>query len=256
MNRSNPVNTLKKKHSIYVIAHKGANAECPGNTILSFETAAEIGADLIEFDIHKTVDDEIVIIHDSSTKRVSNLELNVEECTLEELKAVDLGQNQKIPLIDDLFKNEKLNGKIGFQVEIKQAGITSLLLEKIQKYNLESSILISSFIHEELSEFKKLNTSIPLVTLEPSGKGWVTGFFSKKRFIRDALDRNVYGIHPFYKMVNKSLIIQAHSNGLVVNPWTVDNPSDWKKLIELGVDGIITNDARGLIKYLETDSGI
>ena len=71
MRKENKLENLPKSHKIYVIAHRGVNAECPENTMLAFEKAAVIGADMIEFDIHKTKDNEIVVIHDKFTKRVS-----------------------------------------------------------------------------------------------------------------------------------------------------------------------------------------
>lgn len=240
---------IKKKYPVYVVAHRGANAECPENSMLAFENAVEIGADMIEFDIHKTTDNEIVVIHDANAKKVSGVDLNVELSSFEEVSQVEMEKGQRIPKLDELF--EKLKGKIGFQVEIKQEGLTDLLWDKIKKFGVESSVVISSFIHGELSKFKQKSKEIPLMTLEPFGKSWVTSVFSKKGYLKNAKNSSAHGIHPFYKFVNADLIKEAHAAGLVVNPWTVDKVEDWDNLIKLGVDGIITNDPRNLIKYLD-----
>jgi len=240
---------IKKKYPIFVIAHRGNNAECPENTMLAFETAAEIGADMIEFDIHKTTDNKIVIIHDANAKKVSGVDLNVELSSFEEVSKIEMDEGQRIPKLDEVF--EKLKGKIVFQIEIKQEGLTDLLWEKIQEFDVESSVVISSFLHGELSKFKQKSEEIPLMTLEPSGKAWVTSVFSKKSYLVNAKNAGTHGINPFYKFVNSDLIKEAHSAGLVVNPWTVDKVEDWDNLIKLGVDGIITNDPRNLIKFLD-----
>ena len=240
---------IKKKYPVYVVAHRGANAECPENTMLAFETATEIGADMIEFDIHKTTDNEIVVIHDANAKKVSGVDINVELSSFEEVSRIEMEKGQRIPKLDELF--EKLKGKITFQIEIKQEGLTDLLWEKIQKFGVESSVVISSFIHGELNKFKLKSKEIPIMTLEPFGKSWVTSVFSKKGYLKNAKIAGAHGIHPFYKFVNSDLIKEAHAAGLVVNPWTVDKVEDWDNLIKLGVDGIITNDPRNLIQYLD-----
>jgi len=133
MLKENRVKNLKKTHTIYVIAHRGVNAECPENTMLAFEKAVEIGADMIEFDIHKTIDNEIVVIHDKFTNRVSDSNINVEKSKFKDISSINVGENQTIPRLDDLF--EKFKGKICFQIEIKQNGYNrkafGLAIEKI-----------------------------------------------------------------------------------------------------------------------------
>jgi glycerophosphoryl diester phosphodiesterase len=189
------------------------------------------------------------VIHDKFTKRVSNINLNVENSNFEELSTINLGENQKIPKIDELFK--KLKGKIGFQIEIKQKGLSKILLEKIRQYNVEDSVLISSFKHSELIEFRKLNSKIPLVTLEPFISGYIKSVFSDDAFLNEAIKTGVDGIHPKYTYVNEKFVNKAHDKDLIVNPWTVDKPDDWDYLMKCGVDGIITNDPRKLIEFLE-----
>ncbi len=234
-----------------IIAHRGANAECPQNSMLAFETAAEIGADMIEFDIWKTIDDEIVILHDITTESVSinNLTLNVEESTFNELQEVELEGNQKIPKIDEVFK--KLKGKINFQIEIKGEGTTEILYKKIQEYNLLNDVMISSFNHNELKKVKNLDKNIPCSALEPAISEIFKDILFRKKTIKKAISNNFDGIHPLYLLVNRKYIEFAHSNGIYVNPWTFDNPKLWKKYIDIGCDGIITNDPRNLIKMLE-----
>lgn len=247
MSQIKSLSKIKKDHQIYVTGHRGAASECPENTLLSFKTAIEAGADLIEMDVHKTKDNQIVVIHDGNTKRVGNIDLTIEECTLDQLKQVDLGKDQKIPLLDDVFKSFK--GKCGFVIEIKAEGLCELLLNKIKEYNVEDSCIIISFKHNELKTFRKLNQTIPIATLEPSPSN-LGGILLKKKMIDNVISNSLEGIHPLFKLVNKKMVEYAHANNIFVNPWTVDNEQDWKLMLNAGVDGITTNNPRGLINFL------
>jgi glycerophosphoryl diester phosphodiesterase len=100
-----------------------------------------------------------------------------------------------------------------------------------------------------LKSFRQLNKTIPIATLEPSPSN-VGGLIFKKKMIDNVISNKFEGIHPLYKLVNKKIVEYAHSNNIFVNPWTADNENDWKSLIDVGVDGITTNNPRGLIEFL------
>lgn len=242
------MNEIERNHEIFVTAHRGANAECPENTILAFQTAVDVGADLIEMDIHKTTDDDIVVIHDSTTKRVGNVALSVDDSSLADLQQVELGKDQRIPTLDEVFAEFK--GKIGFVIEIKAKDLTDLLLEKITKHDVADSCIIISFKHEELSKFKQKNSEIPVAALDPTGGGWLTTWLLKSRIVESAVDNGFDGLHPLHNLMNKKFIDRAHKKNLFVNAWTADTKKSWKRLINADIDGITTNDPRGLIEYL------
>ena len=103
---------FEKKYDIFVVGHRGANAEAPENTLKSFRKAIEIGADMIEFDIHITKDGEIVVTHDASLMRVAKVNINVENVNYSDLESIDMGEGEKLPRLDDLFEefgDERLN---------------------------------------------------------------------------------------------------------------------------------------------------
>ncbi|MBD3351334.1 MAG: hypothetical protein GF364_07585 [Candidatus Lokiarchaeota archaeon] len=248
MNLQELLPNIEKKNEIFVTAHRGANAECPENTILSFKTAIDIGADLIEMDIHKSRDDQIIVMHDGNTRRTSNISLNISESTLDELKKADLGEGQTIPILDEVFENFK--GKVGFVIEIKAKGLTNLLKQKIEDYNLSKDCIIISFKHGELKKFRKISPDVPIAALNPSRSGWLSSWFFRKGVINRVKKMGFEGTHPFHKLVDDQMVIYAHSNNIFVNPWTVDNIDRWKELLAMKVDGITTNDPRNLIKLL------
>ncbi|MHA1338440.1 MAG: glycerophosphodiester phosphodiesterase [Promethearchaeota archaeon] len=243
---------IPKKNKIYVTAHRGANAECPENTILSFEKAVEIGADLIEMDIHLSKDEAIVVMHDANTRRVADIALSIKDSTYEQLQEANLPEGQKIPLLDEVF--EKFRGKVGFVIEIKATNLAEALLNKIKEYDVSESCIIISFRHNELVRFRELNKDIPIATLEPSGGRFVSGWLFKKNILNHVKSLGFEGVHPFHKLLNKKFVESAHKMGIFVNPWTVDDNKRMEQLIGFGVDGITTNDPRTLISILQNSS--
>lgn len=247
--------TLRKKYSISVHAHRGFSARYTENTLLAFKKAIEAGADYIELDVHASSDNHVVVIHDGTTGRVADSNLVVSQSTLEELKRLNLSMDQKIPTLREVL--ELCQGKIGLNIEIKQKDIFSQVNDLIKEFQMENDVLISSFLHEELIKFKSINPNLIYTTLEPTGGNiwaYIKVLFNKRKFLDNSLSVGAQGTNPHYKYVSKSFCQQAHELGLSVNPWTIDSPKMWSKLIEAGVDSIITNNAPALLKYLEENN--
>jgi glycerophosphoryl diester phosphodiesterase len=236
------------RRPISVIAHRGASLEAPENTLKSFQKAITIGANYIEFDVHRSRDGNIVVIHDEKLKRTTGIDGLVQDFTTSQLSEMDAGEGEHIPTLDEVIHLCK--GKINLQIEIKDAGLAPKLIDTLSRNNL-GQVLISSFFHEELSVIKNLNFCIPCATLDPSGFAWVTAWVHKARIIRNTKGRQMEGTHPFHKIVNNQFIRLTHAAGLFVNPWTVDDPARMRQLLEWGVDGIITNEPRQLLGILK-----
>lgn len=221
---------MEKK--VLIFAHRGASILAPENTMKAFQKAIDLKADYIEFDVRETKDGELVIIHDDNVERITGVKGKVKYMNLRELKKLDFGEGEKIPTLKELINFA--GGKIGFQCEIKVKGIAEKIVEQFREANLIDSVIISSFIHDELLEVKKHAPEIKLAPL-------VFGI-KKKKMIREAIKNNYHAIHPFYKFINQKFLNQAHENNIKINTWTVDSKNQIKKLIEMGIDGIITND--------------
>ena len=228
--------TLKKK-DILIIGHKGANAIAPENTLMSFKKAIELKADMIEFDIHETKDGEIVIIHDSDTISTTGVHGLIKDMTLEEIKKLDAGEGEKIPTLLELIKVAK--EKVGLQIEIKSSGLLEKLIKIMKKENLINTSIVSSFAFGELVKLKSLEPKIKLGLLLSTDLVRVRQI---KRIILRAVKKNFYAIHPNYIIADKEMVAFIHDNNLKVNVWTVNDKDVMKRLIEIGVDGIITDD--------------
>ena len=221
-----------KRSRVLLIGHRGANKIAPENTLKSFQKAIDLKADYVEFDVHQSLDGELIIMHDPNTFRSTGHNGSVKKMTLAEIKQLDAGEGEKVPTLDELIALAK--GKISLQLEIKASGIANKIVGTLLNAGLIETTIISSFIHKELLEVQKIE---PEAKLAPLLLG-----IRKNKTLQKAID-NKYGyLHPQYKLITKAFVESAHENDVKVNAWTVDSRDDMEKLIEMGIDGIITND--------------
>ncbi|TXT67179.1 MAG: Glycerophosphoryl diester phosphodiesterase [Promethearchaeota archaeon] len=240
---------MTENRDFLVIAHRGASKEAPENTLKAFEKAIKLGADFVEFDVHLTKDKEVIIIHDEDTYRTTGQKGLVKDMTLKEIKMLQCEGRESIPTLKELIKLAK--GKIGLQCEIKAEGLASIIVEMFRTYSLIEESIVSSFNMDELKKVQELEPELRLASLEPTTPNLSEEGGFKEQVIKRAKDLNCYAIHPLYRLIDEQLIALAHENNIRVHPWTVDSTIAMKKLINWGVDGIITNDIRKIQKILE-----
>jgi glycerophosphoryl diester phosphodiesterase len=228
---------MKTDNKILVFGHMGASSIAPGNTLKAFQKAIELKADFIEFDLRLSKDGEIVIIHDKNTFDLTGCNGLVNELTLEQLKQLNVGDGEKIPTLKELLEVTK--GKINLHPEIKVAGLTQDLINILKINNLIESSIVSCFEIRELLKIKKLEPTLKLGYLIPKV---LTDIRIVKRYIQRAIKNEFYAIHPNYRVVDRAFVDFAHENGLKVNVWTVNKKKKMQYLINLGVDGIMTDD--------------
>ena len=230
---------IKNSNTPLVIAHRGASNIAPENTLLAFQKAIDLKADYIEFDLQKTKDNHLVITHDEDLFRITGFKGLVKNLTLNELRKLDFGSGELIPTLDELIQLTR--GKIGLNCEIKVKGIVEKTIDLIRSNDIVDSTIISSFIHRELLEFKKLEPQLKIASLNPAHTGWIINWFSRKNVIKKASKNQFYAINPLYLIAKKRFVDKAHEKNLKVFPWTVDSTSSIENLIKMGVDGIISN---------------
>lgn len=225
------------KSDILVIGHKGASKTEPENTLRSFKRAIELEADFIELDVQFSKDKEIVVFHDYDIERITGQDGYIEEMTVKELKQYDIGEGESIPTLKEVIS--LTNGKIGLQIELKEEGTGKVVIDMLRDANLIDSTIISSFNHKELLRVQEIEPRIRLGALiservsNPSDLKKATKRIIKKKFL---------AVHPHYGGVDKDLVEYAHSNNLKVNVWTVNEKQDIQRMIDIGVDGIISDD--------------
>ena len=227
----------KSENDILIIGHRGASAIAPPNTLKAFEMAIELKADYAEFDIHITKDGEIVIIHDSDTFDVTGVKRIIKDMTLDQVKCLNAGEGEKIPTLQELISIAR--GKLGLQIEIKSTNLLDKLIKILKEENLLNSSIVSSFMLDELLKLKLLEPSVKVGLL--LSEDLVRPKLIKRR-IEKIAKNNFYSIHPPFITINKELVDFAHNFGLKVIVWTVNDREIMEKLIEIDVDGIISDD--------------
>ncbi len=246
-----------------VISHRGANLVAPQNTIEAFRKSMEIGCDGFETDIHLTKDGIPVVCHNFTIDETSDGVGAIKDMTLEDLRSFDFGKYKdpqfegvKIPTLDEFLALSKEMGddmKV-LDIELKserygEAGteLAEKTIDAVKQYGLFDKLLISSFDPAILVVCKKIDKNCKTGILYSPDK--VMGFKISLKPIKFAREIGADALHPFYAYATKSYVENAHKAGLQVNPWTANKPKTVKKLIEAGVDGIIT-DNPGLVNMM------
>ncbi len=230
-----------------IIGHRGASADAPENTLAAFVLAMAQGADGVEFDVQQTADHHLVIIHDDTVERTTNGQGTVTQMTLAALRQLDAGQGQTVPTLDELF--ETLGKRPLYNLEIKETSVADRGTETavaacIQAHRLEKQLLVSSFSRPAVERARRhLPTSTPVAILRDVGG---------PRFFNLLLKREAE--HPYFGLVDKSYMRYARRFGLRVHVWTVDDPAEARRLVDLGVHGLITNKPKFLREKLREGS--
>ena len=252
---------------VKVHGHRGARAARPENTIPAFEYAIAAGVDVLELDLSVTRDNVVVVSHDPYLEPPicsgPKDKVAIRESTLAEVRQWDCGAKQnpgfakqqtvpgtRMPTLDEVFALAS-KGKFEFNIETKISvqrpelapppdEFARLVLEQIRKHRLESRVILQSFDFRTLHAMKKLAPDIRLAALY-SGPA--------EGFVEIAREAGAGIVSPVFPLVTPEQVKAAHAAGLQVIPWTANTSADWKRLIEAGVDAIITDDPAALIAY-------
>ena len=254
---------------ILVEGHRGARAMRPENTIAAFEYAIHVGADVLELDVAVTKDDVLVVSHDPTLHRPicqgPRDGAAIRELTLAEVRQWDCGAQknpafpeqqpvpgQHIPTLDEVFALAN-QGSFKYNVEMKSdpnkpqytpppVEFAHMLLDTIRKHKLERRVIVQSFDFRTLVAMKELAPDIVLSALTDK---------DQRPFPVIAREARAGVISPQFKLVTREKVRDAHGAGIQVVPWTADDPQEWDRLIDAGVDGIITDNPAALIEHLK-----
>ena len=242
-----------------IIAHRGASAYAPENTLASFEKAIEMGAMVIETDVHQTKDSVVVIMHDLSVDRTTNGKGLIKDISSSDFKQFFVTSSVTLSGVEGQVEKQKekmhpptleeaiqlINGRCKLLIELKKGNsyypnIEKHIIDLIDKYNAHGWIsTIHSFEKEPLINIAKRDSSINLQKLIVFNLPLVSFNFDK-HFSKDDF-KNWEGVNVYYKFCSRRVIRKIHKLGKTVYVWTVNNPRKARKLAKRGVDGIITN---------------
>jgi glycerophosphoryl diester phosphodiesterase len=228
-----------------IIGHRGAAADAPENTLAAFTLALAQGADGVELDVQLCADGVPIIIHDTTVDRTCDGTGRVADLSLAELRLLTIDNDHPIPTLDDLFAT--FGRRTLYNVELKVLGrggdaLAAAVARAIAAHGVAEQVLISSFSPFTLRAARRhLPPGVPLALLRER-----RATRAAHALLRAAAD------HPHHPLIDESLMAWARWRGLRVNAWTVDDPAEARRLLQLGVHGIITN-RPGEIRVETTD---
>jgi len=240
--------SLEHDQPVLVIGHRGAASLAPENTLGAIQVALDLGVDGVEFDVQRSADDALVLMHDLDVDRTTNGTGLVNDLTLAELQALDAGSSfsaefagEPVPSLRDVFDLVS-DSQILLFIELKDPslypGIEEQVVNLIREYNYENRVHILSFDYDSLNRVRELAPELILSglwsrSLPPDAGGYdvVNARYTLFRGMPRAIDR-------------------YHDQGALVMAWTVDDAPDMERLITEGIDGITTNRPDELLSLL------
>ncbi len=230
-----------------VIGHRGAAGLAPENTAAAIRTAVKLKVDVIELDMQLTKDYELVLFHDYKMDRTTGKFGVVNDLTFKQLSGLDVGSffskefSSETPItLEETLK--MVGGRCQIIIDIKDRNLREaeilarLLIEKIKKSKFKKQIRISSWNHY-------VDRYVDKEIKEAGLKNVALAYLHRKRGspFKNLKNLNYISIHPHFLRTSKHLIREAHKLGLQVFPWGVGKKKLMKKLLKMGVDGIITD---------------
>jgi glycerophosphoryl diester phosphodiesterase len=225
------------------IAHRGASLQAPENTLLAFTRALDLGVTWLELDVHH-VHGRLLVIHDDTLDRTTSGSGPLEGLTLDELRALDAGEGEPIPFLDEVL--ELARGRARLNVELKGPGTAAPTVRCLQEavasgqWRLDQFV-VSSFDWDQLADARRLEPALPIAPLVGKGAGGE---------VLETADRlGAEAIHISRWSARARLVASAHQRGLAVRVFTVNREWEYDLMLRLGVDGFFTDDPRRALTW-------
>lgn len=235
-----------------VVAHRGASAEEPENTLAAFDAAARAGADVVELDLRLTADRVPVVLHDADVSSTTNGSGPIDRLTLAEAKRLDAsagrGARQEIPTLAEVLELVGAHDGVGVDLEIKnlpgepafdspREAILEATLGVLERSAFTAPVLVSSFNWITIERCRRRAPELPtgfltIAAIDPR---------ASLVYARQAGHQFVLPQSPALLAAGRPFIDEAHREGIRVGTWVVDEQADLETLIGWGVDAVASN---------------
>lgn len=251
-----------------VYAHRGAAAELPENTLPSFRRALELGADALETDVHLTADGEIVALHDPDGKRVANVPASVRSTTLAEVQRWDagyvfvgpggtrpfVGQGYRIPSLSELL-TQLPEVRLNIDLKTEEPLLVARFLETVRRYDAERRVVAASFHRSTLVHLRRSgwrgDSSL-------SQSEFLACWLLPRRLRRSPPPGTRAQIPTHggpIRIATRRTLQKLHELGLGVDFWTINDPTEARRLVALGADGVMTDDPARIVPAVRAAGG-
>jgi glycerophosphoryl diester phosphodiesterase len=205
------------------IGHRGAAGHAPENTLLSIETGLSLGAEVIEIDVHRSLDGELIVMHDDRVDRTTSGSGYIRDLTLAQLRALE------VPTLAEAMQAVK--GRASLMIELKVRHIVPEVV-CIAANNPDVSVFYASFFHSELLRVRELIPSAQTIALIEGVPISLTAF---------AIEAQATHAGVAFQSLEPEFVRALQDAGLAVFTYTVDEPREIRYARSLGVDGLISN---------------
>jgi len=257
---------------LFATAHRGGEGQWPSNTLYAFEHALRLGIDALELDIHASRDGVLVVRHDPVIDTTTDGAGRIRDLTLEQIKALDAGYTWTadegrtfpfrglgitIPTLEEVFQAFP---RTPLSIDIKPVDpvVVRVFSQMLREYNRLEQVVVGSFHDPQLCRFRLLCPGVDTAAgVSETRRFYLLNLFRLSRFYRSPAKAFMI---PEYsgrlRLVTPRFIRSAHAQGLRVDVWTVNEVKDMRRLIDWGVDGIITDYPRRLLVLLNRIRGV
>lgn len=243
-----------------LIAHRGASAYAPENSLTAFKLAIDMGVRFIEFDVHQTKDGRLVVAHDEDLGRALGIRKKIAEVTLEEIQKHYLrlpkakeAPHEKIPTLEEVLT--LISRRAVVDVELKGSpkdypGIEEKAIEILESKGYSGMCFISSFNYDTLVRCRKASASMPLALI--LGLKRLNKVFEEMKAV--GIETLVCSTHQ----LSSPLVAKAHQRGLLVGVYTANKKKQWLRLARSRVDAIFTDypDLLGIPEFEVSSLGL
>lgn len=230
---------------MFNFAHRGSLTEAPENTLPAMERSIQHKVKGIELDVQLTKDNRLIVVHDHCLSRYNkNTSGFIKDYTLEKIKKVDVGssfskeyEGVTLATLEEVL--QMLPKDVLVNIEIKNSpivyeGIEDILIDCLRQYNRLDNVLISSFDHAALEKVQKRDPNLKLGLL-------FNHKFPKPWLYAKNCGMKITSIHPSVKQTSRKLVDESHKLGYKVFPYTVNKMKTYNRLMNIGVDGVFSN---------------
>jgi len=250
-----------------VIAHRGGRSLGPENTIYTFKRALDLGVDVLEMDLQITGDDALVILHDRKVNRTTNGKGSVEDFTLAELKKLDAGfgwspdgsntfplrnKGITVPTLAEVFQAFP-DARMNIEIKSSQVNTIQDLCRVIRDHGMTEKVMIACFDSGKLGEFRSI---CPEVATSAGASEAVMFYWLQRVQLEPAYSPSAQALqipqaYRDRRITTRRFLNAAHARNMRVHVWTVNDTESMQRLIDLGVDGIMTDYPDRLVNVLK-----
>lgn len=223
-------------------AHRGGTSTAPENTLPAFERAIELGYVHLETDVHLSADGVLMAFHDPDLRRTCGVDASIAELTATELADVRVDGREAIPTMVQLLDRF---ADARFNIDCKSDDAAGPLVTLVRERDLHDRVCIGSFSHARLTKIRSLLGSRLLTCMSPQEiarlrlTGRVHG--TARRVAQVPVRAADQGVGRRVTVVTARFVSNAHRHDVAVHVWTIDDPGEMHRLLDLGVDGIMTD---------------